>query len=530
MVHEACQIDMTTYPGRTGHGSREIHLLNVLLITADQWRGDCLSAMGHPVVKTPHIDALASAGTLFRRHYTQAAPCAPARACLYTGLYQMTNRVCRNGTPLDRRHDNIALAMRRSGYLPTLFGYTDTGADPRDLAPGDPALFTYEGILPGMTVRAELLENLRPWLSWLRGRGTAVSTEAPFDIFLPADGAADPPGDAPARHGRDDSMTAYLTDEFVRWLDEPREGPFFAHLSWLRPHPPFIATAPYHTMFASEAGADFVCALDLDSERAQHPYLDYWLGNQKKSHYRYGAQGPATDWSVTDAHRLRQAYWGLIAEVDDQLGRLVAALKLAGAWDNTLIVFTTDHGEMMGDHHLFGKGGYFEQSYHIPLIVRDPRRPAGHGGTVDAFTEAIDIVPTILEAAGAPLPNQLDGRSLLPFLDGAPPADWRRAAHWEFDFREVASGTAQAGLGLPADACNLSVLRQERYKYVHFGGLPPLLFDLQEDPRELRNLADEADYRDIRLACAEELLAWRARHLDRALTHIELTANGPVQA
>lgn len=109
---------------------------NVLLITCDQWRGDCLSAAGHPTVETPNADALAREGVMFARHFAGAAPCSPARACLYTGLYQMNNRVCRNGTPLDARHDNLALAARRLGYEPTLFGYTDVAPDPRLHAPG----------------------------------------------------------------------------------------------------------------------------------------------------------------------------------------------------------------------------------------------------------------------------------------------------------------------------------------------------------------------------------------------------------
>ena len=115
---------------------------NVLLITADQWRGDCLSAMGHPLVSTPNLDKLAEQGVLFERHYAGAAPCSPARACLYTGLYQMNNRVCVNGSPLDNRHDTLALAFRRLGYEPCLFGYTDQSQDcllytspsPRDLS------------------------------------------------------------------------------------------------------------------------------------------------------------------------------------------------------------------------------------------------------------------------------------------------------------------------------------------------------------------------------------------------------------
>ena len=125
---------------------------NILLITADQWRGDCLSAIGHPTVRTPNVDALAREGVLFRRHYAGTAPCSPARATLYTGLYQANHRVCQNGSPLDARFDNLALAARRAGYDPTLFGYTDVSPDPRVVDPQDPVLTSYEGVLPGFTV------------------------------------------------------------------------------------------------------------------------------------------------------------------------------------------------------------------------------------------------------------------------------------------------------------------------------------------------------------------------------------------
>src|SRR5215210_6101724 len=104
---------------------------NILLITLDQFRADCLSCAGHPVVRTPALDDLAGQGLPLARHYSQAAPCSPGRAALYTGTYQMNNRVVANGTPLDSRLDNVAHAARRAGYQPTLFGYTDQGIDPR---------------------------------------------------------------------------------------------------------------------------------------------------------------------------------------------------------------------------------------------------------------------------------------------------------------------------------------------------------------------------------------------------------------
>jgi len=124
---------------------------NVLFITADQWRGDCLGCIGHPVVETPNLNQLAMQGVLFRKHYAQAVPCGPSRASLYTGLYAMIHRSVNNGTPLNNRFTNIAREVRKLGYDPTLFGYTDTSADPREFHQEDPLLTTYEGMIPGMS-------------------------------------------------------------------------------------------------------------------------------------------------------------------------------------------------------------------------------------------------------------------------------------------------------------------------------------------------------------------------------------------
>ncbi|WP_346432842.1 sulfatase/phosphatase domain-containing protein [Breoghania sp.] len=148
----------------------------------------------------------------------------------------------------------------------------------------------------------------------------------------------------------------------------------------------------------------------------------------------------------------------------------------------------------------------------MPLIVRDPFRPQGYGTTVDAFSENIDIFPTIMEAVGLTPPAHLDGRSLLPALESRP--EPHEAVFWEDDFREVAMGAAQAALDLPLDACNMAVVRTARWKYVHFAALPPLLFDLDNDPAELVNLADDHAHAAIRIEMAERLLAWRAEHLD----------------
>lgn len=497
---------------------------NVLFITCDQWRGDSLGAAGHPTVRTPNIDRLAKGGVLFRRHYAGAAPCSPARACLYTGLYQMTNRVCRNGTPLDARHGNVALAARALGYDPTLFGYSDIAPDPRRHAPRDPLLKSYEGVLPGFSVRQLLPEHQKPWLSWLAQRG--VDTRAGYPtIHVPAGGPVDEVTLAPPVYSDGETPAAFLAGEFIRWMGEQDE-PWFAHLSFLSPHPPFVVPAPWNTLHDPDGGPAFARAANPEAEAAIHPLVALEIETQQRSKFLPGTKGRVAEWSETSFRRIRAIYCGMIAEMDALMGRLRAALEKAGVWEETIFILTSDHAEMMGDHHLLGKGGFFDASYHIPLIVRGPGTSA-RGRVVDAFTETVDILPTIMELLGAAPPPHLDGRSLAPFLRGETPAGWRDAVHWEYDFRAVPAGPSAQPFGLKPQQCNLAVLRTDALKYVHVGGgLPPVLFDLKEDPAETRNVAGDPAYRGERLEMAERLLAWRAEHLDQSLALAELTGDG----
>ena len=143
----------------------------VLLITAYQWRGECLGCLGHPVVQTPTLDRLAAEGVLFQNHYSQAVPCGPSRASLLTGMYMMNHRCVNNGTPMDRHFTNIGMETRKVGYEPTLFGYTDSTMDPRGLHPNDPDLKSSEGLLPGMIAGVKIDDLQMPCISWLKSRG-----------------------------------------------------------------------------------------------------------------------------------------------------------------------------------------------------------------------------------------------------------------------------------------------------------------------------------------------------------------------
>ncbi len=493
--------------------------LNVLFVTVDQWRGDCLSAAGHPVVQTPNLDRLAAGGVSFRRHFAQAAPCGPSRASLYTGLYLINHRSVLNGTPLDARHTNVALLARELGYEPALFGYTDTSVDPRTVAPDDPRLRSYEGVLPGFDDVCHLPEgNPAAWLDWLRASG----------VDLPADWRTyvDRPAEGTKRRTQYDaklSQTAFLTERMLDFADDAAsrsDRPWFAHVSYLRPHPPFLAPAPYDTMFDPASVPEPVRAASRGEEAAQHPLLGLMINHPLV----------ASPEDPDEQRELQATYYGMIAEVDDQLGRLFDGLAQTGAATRTLVIVTSDHGETLGDHYVLHKMGWFDQSFHVPLIVHDPRAEADatRGRVVDAYTEHVDVLPTIADLLGAEVPLQCDGRPLTAWLRGEAPPDWRREVHFEFDFRDPDSELLEEAFGLTLEECSLAVLRDEHGKYVHFSGhpaMPPIFFDLDVDPAQVTNRAYEPDYAHRVLDYAQRMLAWRMRHDERTLTGMKLTGH-----
>ena len=500
--------------------------MNVLFITVDQWRGDCLSRLGHPVVQTPSLDRLAAEGVLFARHYAQATPCGPSRASLYTGMYMCNHRSVTNGTPLDARFTNVALAARANGFDPVLFGYTDTSIDPRTVGPDDRRLRTYEGILPGFRAECDLPEgNPRPWLEWLAAQGAPVDPDGAWHDYVeePAGGGDDRygPHRAPTQYPAAWSQTQYLTDRVIEYIDGRGTQPWFVHASFLRPHPPFYAPAPYDTMFDPESVPLPTRHATPELEADAHPLLDQFLPHEWLS-------GPR---DLDHLRGLRAAYYAMQREVDDQLGRLFSALEASGNGDHTIVVLTSDHGEQLGDHWLMHKLGWFDQSYRVPLIVRDPRPSAdgGRGTIVERFTEHVDVTPTILDLLGIEIPLQCDGRSLASFLAGTPEPDWRDEVHWEWDLREPPDRRLERQLDLTMEELSLAVLRDEHGKYVQFAGhptLPPIFYDLDADPDELHNVAADPAYAPRVLEYAQRMLAWRMRHAERTLSGTKVTGLG----
>ena len=466
--------------------------MNVLFITLDQFRGDSYGAGGHPFVATPTLNRLAGEGVRLERHFSQAAPCAPGRAALYTGMYQMNNRVVANGTPLARGFDNLAHVARRAGYDPMLFGYTDQGLDPASAnGTDDPRLDYYDGILPGMSVGLYLPESQAGWVQYLREQGYDV--EANWRPLLRGE------SDRPAEH----SLSGFLTTRFLEWLDYQESG-WFAHLSYLRPHPPYAAAGDYSRMY-DPADVDLPISPVSASER--HPMHEAALGWEPVA-------APVDEAAM---RHLKAQYYGMISEVDAQLGRVVAAIEARGEWNDTLVVITADHGEQLGDHGLLEKLGFFPQSYHIIGIWRDPRTEGP--ASISRFTENVDLLPTLAETLGVEQPIQCDGESLVPLLRGEA-TPWREWAHYEWDSRYMLLGSSAA---IPSKETlgkrNLAVSVGEDIAYVQFGDGSAKCFDLAKDPT-WRTECD--DLERVHLATKEQLL-WRQAHLRHDLTDMLLS-------
>jgi arylsulfatase A-like enzyme len=499
---------------------------NVLLIVVDQWRGLMLPKLGADYLKLPNIDRLCAEGVTFRNHFTQCVPCGPARASLLTGQYLMNHRAVQNTIPLDSRFTNLAHELRRGGYDPALVGYTTTTPDPRKTAPHDPRFLVLGDIMDGFhSVGA--FENRDAYFGWVASQGFALPRNRD-DVWLPQGAPSAGATAQPAVIPKELSDTAWFTERALTYLKGRSGKPWFLHLGYYRPHPPFIAPAPYNAMYRPEDMPKVVRAKSPAEEARQNALLAYYVDNTKQASFFQDGQGLGSEMSEAQVAQMRATYCGLMSEIDDHLGRVFDYLKQTGQWDDTLIVFTCDHGEQGGDHHLLGKIGYFDESYRIPLIIRDPYAVANgtRGSIVALFTETIDTMPTILEWLDLPVPRQCDGRSLLPFCEGALPADWRTEVHYEFDFRDLHYTRPESSLGVPMDKCALAVVQDEAFKYVHFAALPPLFFDLENDPGQFVNRAGDPAYAARMGEYAAKMLDWRLGFAERTLTGYRSSPQG----
>ncbi len=496
--------------------------MNILFLMVDQLRFDYLGCTGHPTIRTPNIDALAARGVLFNRAYVQSPLCGPSRMSTYTGRYCHSHGATWNGTPLRVGEMTMGDHLRHLGMDTILCGKTHAAPDRRGME--------RLGIDPNSRIGRRIVEcgfdvwermdgefpaglpNLNStYQDYLRERG--YDSDNPWHDF--ANSGEDDDGNIlsgwqlqnstrPARIAREDSETAWLTTRAMDFLDQARDTSWCLHVSYIKPHWPYVAPAPYHDMYGPE---DILPAVRSNSELADpHPLLAAF---QEK---RVGKAFSRDE--VREA--VIPAYMGLITEIDDQVGRLMAHLDDLGLRDSTLVVFTSDHGDYLGDHWLGEKELFHDASVRVPLIVVDPGGDADETrGTVrKALVEAIDLLPTFVDyGGGEPRYEILEGRSLRPLVLGRTTAV-RDFIISEYDYCFKA---ARRRLNQPIGDCRLAMIFDGRFKLVHPEGFRQLLFDLQTDPRELNDLGDSADHAEIRDRMMAQLNAWFRKHHNRTM-------------
>ena len=480
---------------------------NILFIMADQLRWDYLSCYGHPYLHTPNMDALAERGVRFDRAYVQSPVCGPSRASFYTGRTVFSHGATWNRVPLPIGEMTLGDYLAPIGVRTGLVGKTHFVPDHEGMARLGLNASTEIGLMvqQGGFEPFERDDGLHPtgllqarggqlrYNDWLREKG--YISENPWNDF--ANAAEGPNGEIlsawdlrhshlPARVAEEHSETAYMTMRAKEFIEDAGDTPWLCHLSYIKPHWPYMAPAPYHNMYGPDSF--------LPIHRAQAE-----LAENANPVFRAFADQRVSKTFSEDGVRetVLPAYMGMIKQIDDHLGRLFSWMEERDLMKDTMIVMTSDHGDYLGDHWLGEKELFHECSVRVPLIICDPRAAADETrGTVnDDFVEAIDLVPTFLEATGAPpVPHRLEGRSLMGLLNGQRLEDWRDYVFSEIDYG-IYHARETLGVGV-ADARGY-MIRDERWKFIYFRHFPPQLFDLENDPEEFIDLGQSADHAAI---------------------------------
>lgn len=456
---------------------------NILWICTDQQRYDTLGALGNPVVSTPNLDQLVAGGVTFTHAYCQSPICTPSRASFLTGMYPSTVHVMGNGNEyFPDQPPLITRTLAEHGYDCGLIGKLHLASAYRRIEPRVADGYRYWQY--SHAPRDDWAQG-HDYADWVRAQGASLKELSQSLDGVPAE-----------LH-----QTTWCAEKTIEFMREQRDGPWLASVNIYDPHPPFNPPQSYRELFdpAQMPGPLFrasditqqeqLAAIDFQSQ-VRHPHeLDIKSPIAPRSPLNadwLDAQGAGG----RDARTLQAAYYAMIKLIDDQVGRMLAALEESGQRDNTVVIFTSDHGEMLGDHGLIQKGcRFYEGLVRVPLIWSWPGRfPAGVRS--DALVELLDITPTLAELAGLQSAERMQGRSLLPILTGAA----SHQNHRDFVRCEYYDALEHA------DHSFATMYRDERFKLVVYHGHDlGELYDLAADPGEFTNLWDDPAYQNQKL-------------------------------
>ena len=418
----------------------------------DDLRWDDLGCTGYPFVRTPHIDRVAKEGALFRNAFATTPLCSPSRACFLTGQYAHTHGITDNTDRGARSHELVTFPrlLQKAGYETAFIGKWHMGTDdtPR----------------PGFD----------HWVS-VKGQGAYTDPELNVD-------------------GKRAKVAGYATDLFndkaLAFLKRPHHKPFLLYLAHKAVHPS-LAQGP-DGKISDPTAATFLPAerhkrLYADAPVPRRPNVKDTLEGKPALRRQIDGLPPLGEKTGTGEEVIRDRLRMLMA-VEEGVGQILKALEEAKQLDNTLVVFTSDHGYFYGEHGLSVERRLaYEETIRIPLLMRYPKRIKA-GTAIDPFALSVDLAPTLLELAGADVPKALHGRSLLPLLDGEKP-DWRKSFLIEHFSDNVFPRVRQMGY---------RAARTERWKYISYTELEGVdeLYDLQNDPYEMKNMVKEPKARE----------------------------------
>ena len=417
---------------------------NVIFILSDDHRYDAMGFLkAQPWLRTPQMDRMASEGVHFKNAFVTTALCSPSRASVLTGVYAHRHRIVDNNTPIPAGTTFFPTYLQKAGYKTGFFGKWHMGAETDVPKPG-----------------------FDQWVSF-RGQGT----------YLPSPNGLNVNGKKVQQKGY---ITDELTDYAVEWMRAlPKGQPYFLYLSHKAVHAEFQPAKRHEGMY-KDAKFVYPPTMAADGEMAQN--RPTWVKNQRNSWH--GVDYPYH--STLDIADYYKRYAETLMAVDESIGRVFDALKARGELDSTLVIYMGDNGFAFGEHGLIDKRTAYEESMRVPLLARCPELFGG-GKTVKEVVAGIDIMPTVLAAAGAAGPKGLDGMNWLPLVQGQA-APWRKELlyeyYWERNFPQTPT---------------MHALRGERYKFIRYQGIwdTDELYDMQEDPLESRNLIADPRLADV---------------------------------
>lgn len=483
---------------------------NLLFILTDQHLATTLGCYGSTLVHTPHLDALAREGLLFTNAYAACPICTPARASLQTGLlpfrHGMQTNIYQRGCLIHELPDHPTLLPRRLrqlGYRPGFTGKWHLGFGPEPTSQPEyhhhlaacpglarlphhgslPSLLGYEADdFPG---HGGVGRHTPQFKAWLAARGRTFTTRSIHDHY---------PHTYEVTSGADTTVTHFLTERALDFIDRAGSTgqPFSYQLNYWGPHADYHAPSEY-----------------LDRYRDVHfpPWASFHADQARKPSLHDAHRTETTrDWTWTDYEACLRVYAASVTEIDAQVGRIIARLRERGLYDQTLILFSADHGDSLGIHRgLTDKALFmYEETNRIPLILKPPAGgPGGRAGEREhRFVGTCDLYSTLLDYAGLPRAEaELDGRSLRPLVEADSAVVWRDAIVTECSGLDHLLTTQRA-------------LRYQHYKYVFNAGDRDELYDLAADPHEMVNLVDDPARADLRLELRRRLDAWLVAHGD----------------